>query len=288
MILVTCATGKTGKAITRALVSSGKRVKAMVRKLKSAQTAREMGAADVITADLANKDEVLHAMEGVSAVYYVAPNMDPNERLNGENIISACQSENINHLVFHSVLHTQIEALPHHWERHFVEQSIINSGVPYSILQVGSYMQNMLPMWEKMLESGIHRMAYDTKAPMSLVDLEDVAEVAVNIIDNSNFFNGIFEIAGPSITLLEKAKILTSVLGRKIIAEKQPLVQFLEHGKAIGLNKYTLSMMSKMFPYYDKHGLVGSDKVLGWILGRRPTDFKEFVRRTTELNSYNS
>jgi hypothetical protein len=37
--------------------------------------------------------------------------------------------------------------------------------------------------------------------------------------------------------------------------------------------------MEKMFPYYDEHGLVGSDKILGWILGRPPTDFETFARR---------
>jgi len=254
----------------------------MARQETSKEIAKEMGATEVFIGDLAVKEEVSRAMEGVSSVYYIAPNMDPNERLNGDNVIAACQSNNVSHLVFHSVLHTQIEALPHHWERHFVEQSILNSKVPFTILQVGSYMQNLLPLWSKMLESGTHRMAYDIDAPMSLVDLDDVAEAATKILDNNEYKNGIFELAGPSITLLEKAQILTSVLGRKIIAEKEPLANFLDHGKAIGLNEFTLSTMAKMFPYYDEHGLVGSDKPLEWILGRRPTTFETFVRRTDE------
>ncbi|MEE2655684.1 MAG: NmrA family NAD(P)-binding protein [Pseudomonadota bacterium] len=283
MILVTCATGKTGKAIIKALVSAGRPVRAMARQESSKEIAKEMGATEVFIGDLAIKEDVLRAIEGVSAVYYIAPNMDPNERLNGDNVIAACQSNNVSHLVFHSVLHTQIEALPHHWERHFVEQSILNSKVPFTILQVGSYMQNMIPLWGKMLESGTHRMAYDIDAPMSLVDLDDVAEAATKVLGNNEYKNGIFELAGPSITLLEKSKILTSVLGRNIIAEKESLPNFLEHGKAIGLNEFTLSIMAKMFPYYDEHGLVGSDKPLGWILGRPPTTFEAFVRRIDEF-----
>ena len=283
MILVTCATGKTGIAIVKALVSADRPVRAMARQESSKGIAKEMGATEVFIGDLAIKEDVLRAIEGVSAVYYIAPNMDPNERLNGDNVIAACQSNNVSHLVFHSVLHTQIEALPHHWERHFVEQSILNSKVPFTILQVGSYMQNMIPLWGKMLESGTHRMAYDIDAPMSLVDLDDVAEAATKVLGNNEYKNGIFELAGPSITLLEKSKILTSVLGRNIIAEKESLPNFLEHGKAIGLNEFTLSIMAKMFPYYDEHGLVGSDKPLGWILGRPPTTFEAFVRRIDEF-----
>ena len=200
-------------------------------------------------------------------------------------MIDAAKAHGVARFVFHSVLHTQIEELPHHWERHLVEQDIINSGLPFTILQCGSYMQNMLPGWNKMAETGIHRMAYDIDAPMSLVDLDDVAEAAVKIVTRDggdggdDYANGIFEIAGPAITLGEKATILSRVLGRPIRAEKEPLDEFLAHGRELGFSDYTLATMTKMFPYYDDHGLVGSAKILGWLLGRPPTDFETFARR---------
>ena len=229
MILVTCAAGKTGKAIVEALVKNGKDVRAMVRNDSSLESVKAAGVAEAITGNLAVAEDVLRAADDVDAVYYIAPNMDPNERLNGDNIIAACQSAAVSRLVFHSVLHTQIEALPHHWERHFVEQSILNSKLSFTILQVGSYMQNMLPAWEKMAETGVHRMAYDIDAPMSLVDLDDVSEAAVKILGDDGFANGMFEIAGPVISLSQKAAILSSILGKEIVAEKEPLDAFLDH-----------------------------------------------------------
>ncbi|MBK18157.1 MAG: hypothetical protein CMM52_04885 [Rhodospirillaceae bacterium] len=279
MILVTCAAGKTGKAIVEALRAANQPVRAMVRSTESEEALKTSGITDVIVGDLVHYEDVLEAVTGVDAVYYIAPNMDPNERLNGENIIKACNSAGVSRLVFHSVLHTQIEALPHHWERHFVEQEIMNSNLAFTILQVGSYMQNMLPAWGKMVETGIHRMAYDIDAPMSLVDLGDVAEAAVHVLADDGYINGMFEVAGPVITLTEKAAILSQVLGKEIVAEKENLDEFLDHGRAIGFGDFTLATMAKMFPYYDEHGLVGSDKVLGWILGRSPTDFETFARR---------
>jgi NAD(P)H dehydrogenase (quinone) len=280
MILVTCAAGKTGKAIVEAIVKTGQDVRAMVRSGSSLEGVKAAGVAEAITGDLAVPEDVLRAADGVDVVYYIAPNMDPNERLNGDNIIAACQSTNVSRLVFHSVLHTQLEALPHHWERHFVEQSILNSKLAFTILQVGSYMQNMLPAWSKMAETGVHRMAYDIDAPMSLVDLDDVSEAAVKVLADDGFANGVFEIAGPVISLRQKAEILSSVLGKEIVAEKEPLDGFLDHGRALGFSDFTLLTMAKMFPYYDEHGLVGSDKALGWILDRTPTNFKAFARRT--------
>ena len=280
MILVTCAAGKTGKAIIKALVSNGVTVRAMIRTQTSEQIVKGVGAKEVVIGDLAQVEDVTRAMSGVKSVYYIAPNMDPNERLNGDNVVKACKTTGVSRLIFHSVLHTQIEALPHHWERHFVEQSILNSGVPFTVLQVGSYMQNMLPAWKNMVTSGVHQMAYDVDTPMSLVDLDDVSEAAVKIISDDSYANGIFEIAGKAISLNQKAVILSKVLGKEIVAKKEPLDDFLNHGRALGFDDFTLATMSKMFPYYDKHGLVCSAKSLGWILDRSPTDFEAFVRRT--------
>ena len=104
----------------------------------------------------------------------------------------------------------------------FVEEAIIESGVPFSILQVGSYYQNMLPSWDKMLETGEHGMAYEVEAEMALVDLKDVSEAANRIVNDPGCVNGIFEICGPVITLVQKAAILTRVLGCKIEAKKLP------------------------------------------------------------------
>ena len=281
MILVTCAAGKTGKAIVKALVAEGHAVRAMVRTESSLESVKAAGVREALTGNLAVYEDVVRATKNVNSVYYIAPNMDPNERLNGNNIIAACQSQNVSRFVFHSVLHTQIEALPHHWERHFVEQSILNSNIPFTILQVGSYMQNLLPAWDKMVETGVHRMAYDVDAPMSLVDLDDVSEVATKILADNSYSNGIFEIAGPVISLRQKAAILSEVLGKNVVAEKEGLEDFLSQGKSLGFSKFTLAMMSKMFPYYDDHGLVGSDKALGWILGRLPTNFETFAKRIT-------
>ena len=280
MILVTCAAGKTGIAIVGALVAAGHQVRAMVKTKSSLEGVKKTGVKEALVGDLAEIEDVLRATENIEFVYYIAPNMDPNEQLNGKNMITACQIQKVSRLVFHSVLHTQIEALPHHWERHFVEQSILNAKIPFTILQVGSYMQNMLPAWGQMVKTGIHRMAYDVDAPMSLVDLDDVSEAAVKVLTDDSYTNGIFEIAGPIISLKQKALILSEVLKIEVSAEKEALEDFLKHAQSLGFSDFTLSMMSKMFPYYDENGLVGCDKTLGWILGRSPTSFETFARRT--------
>ncbi|MPY71398.1 MAG: NAD(P)H-binding protein [Alphaproteobacteria bacterium] len=278
MILVTCPGGKTGRAAIAALAAAGRPVRALVRREAAAEAALRDGAAETAAGDLADAAALMRAAKGCAAIYYIAPNMDPRERALGDNVIAAAKGAGAR-LVFHSVLHPQLEALPHHWQRHFVEQAIIESGVPFTILQPGSYMQNMLPGWAATVESGVHRMAYDVDAPMSLVDLDDIAAAAVRVLTDERFAHGIYELAGPAITLAEKAAVLTRVLGRDIRAEKQEMDAFLKIAAGHGASDYAQLCMARMMPHYDAHGLVGSPAVLGWLLGRPPTDFETFARR---------
>jgi uncharacterized protein YbjT (DUF2867 family) len=114
---------------------------------------------------------------------------------------------------------------------------------------------------------------------MSLVDLEDVSEAALKITNDPGCTNGIFEICGPVITLSEKAVILSDVLGQKIEAKKLPADDAVAHAAHMGVGPYGQDCMRKMFAHYDDHGLVGSSRVLEWILGRPPSDFRSFAER---------
>jgi uncharacterized protein YbjT (DUF2867 family) len=279
MILVTSAGGKTGRAMIQAFSAADRNVRALVRRDAAVDEMRDIGAVETIVADLSDRDALTRAMEGIGAVYYIAPNMSENEKIHGANMIAAAEAVGIDRFVFHSVLHTNVQALAHHWARLAVEEALIESNLAFTILQVSSYMQNMLPGWARMVETGVHAMAYDVAAPMSLVDLEDVAEAALRVIDDDGYAKGIFEIAGPVITLREKADILTRVLGRDIRAEKLPAQTAIDHARHAGVGEFGLDSMARMFAHYDDHGLVGSQKTLGWVLGRAPTDFETFARR---------
>ena len=279
MILLTSAGGKTGRAMISTFAAAGEKVRAVMRRDDADAELMSLGAVEVVHADLMDAAAMADAAKGCRAIYYICPNMTEQEQTLGENIIAAAKAAEVDRLVFHSVLHTQVQALQHHWNRLFVEEAILESGVPYSILQVGSYYQNMLPGWAKMKETGIHAMAYEVEAPMSLVDLGDVADAAVKVLNDPGCANGIFEICGPIITLTEKAEILSDVLGQPIEARRLPADDAVAHAAHMGVGEFGQDCMRRMFAHYDIHGLVGSARVLEWIIGRPPVDFETFARK---------
>ena len=130
MILITGAAGKTGKAILRALTKRGQLVKALVFRAEQVQEVEGLGAKDVLVGDMRSQDILEKAMQGVNSVYHICPNVHPDETTIGEKIIDAALANKITHFVYHSVLHPQIEAMPHHWRKMGVEEALLESGLP--------------------------------------------------------------------------------------------------------------------------------------------------------------
>ena len=113
---MTCAGGKTGRAIISHLARSGEKVRAIVKRPNSLDNIGELGAVDLIACDLSDREGLERAFQGLEQLYYIAPNMHPDEYSFGVNVLRSCIKCSIKKIVFHSMLHTQIQALPHHFE----------------------------------------------------------------------------------------------------------------------------------------------------------------------------
>ena len=102
-------------------------------------------------------------MKGVRAVYHIPPNVHPREVEIGDIVISCSTGNGVEHFVYHSVLHPQIEAMPHHWLKLRVEERLIASGLPFTILQPTAYMQNITSQLERIKERGIYQVPYPVR-----------------------------------------------------------------------------------------------------------------------------
>jgi uncharacterized protein YbjT (DUF2867 family) len=281
MILVTGAAGKTGRGIIRALAHRGEAVRALVHRREQTRLVEQAGARQVVVGDMRTQTTVDQATQGVRAVYHICPNVSPDEVVLGETAITAAQRAEVKHFVYHSVLHPQVEAMPHHWQKLRVEERLFGSGLPYTILQPAAYMQNVLAHCDRILEQGTYSVPYAVETRLGMVDLEDVAEAAAVVLTEPGHVGATYELVGEeAISQIEVATILSQQLGRPVYAESVPLDAWEQQARASGLRDYQVETLVKMFRYYERYGFWGNRRVLGWLLGRPPTTFAAFVERS--------
>ena len=283
MILVTGAAGKTGRAVLRALAGRREPVRALIHRPDQASSLQGLGVHETVVGDLLDRAGMRRAVDGVRAIYHMAPNVSPDEISMGRAVIVAAQSADVERLVFHSVLHPHIEAMPHHWQKARVEELLFASGLPFTILQPTTYMQNVAAAWDQILTQGRYPVPYSPKTRLSLVDLEDVAQAAVRVLTEPGHTGATIELVGtPGMSPGDIAELLSAELDRRVTVEVVPLNEWERRARASGLGEYQVSALTRMFDYYEKHGLTGSPQALSGVLGRQPTSFPVFVRRVIQ------
>ena len=258
-------------------------VRALVYREEQVHLVKSSGATDVLVGDMRSNNTLERAVEGVERVYHICPNVSPDEFQLGKTIVASAVSAKVGHFVFHSVLHPQVESMPHHWMKMRVEEALLGSGLKFSILQPAPYMQNLQGQLNDILERGVYSVPYSVNAPMSLVDLEDVAEAAANVLTNPAHVGASYELVGPEIlTPNQMAKILSHHLSQVVHAAQISLEMWRQQAQTAGVGGYQLETLEKMFAYYDRNGLWGNPLALKTLLGRQPTSFSEYVERTIQ------
>ena len=280
MILVTGAAGKTGKAVVKALAGEGASVRALIRSPEHADTLMALGAAEVALGSFTDPAALARAAAGAQAIYHICPNVSPEEVAYARAVVAAAKAQGVTRFVYHSVLHPQIEAMPHHWAKLRTEEMLFASGFDLTILQPTAYMQNIVGAWRGVTENGVFRVPYPVETRLSLVDLEDVAEAAALVLTQDGHAGATYELAGTApLSQLEVASAIGAALRRDVRAEAESITAWQARTRAAGMGDYERATLAAMFRYYAAHGLVGNDKTLRWLLGRAPTDLAGFLGR---------
>ena len=212
-VLVIGATGKTGRAVTRALASREVDVRAAVRSTEAGKRAYAAGARSISVVDLESGVGLDEALAGVDAVYHLAPNVHPDEVGIAERVAAAAERAGLSRFVFHSVLHPDDASMPHHLRKAEAERVIRDHLPGVTVLRPAAYHQNLVDA----AVSGRLTVPYSLDAPFTNVDLADVAEVAATVLTRIGHEGLTYDLAGPEVlSVRDLARVATDVLGRPV------------------------------------------------------------------------
>jgi NAD(P)H dehydrogenase (quinone) len=219
--------GKTGRAVSAALGRQGVR-------------AVPLGRADW--------DHLSATMAGCDAAYLIAPNMHPDEPTYVEQELEAMRTGGVGRVVYHSVASPYAPGMPHHLGKARAEDLVRRSGLAWTILQPGPYLQNVDL-------SGTVRVPYDVDAQFGFVDLQEVAEAAAVVLLDSGHAGATYELATRLATVAELA------------AEAGVRAERVDGWSGEGLDQHERAWLRSMFDYYDRHGLPVGTLPLRALLG---------------------
>ena len=282
MILVTAAHGNQGKLLVPKLVAAGLEVRAAVRTEASAARLRAAGVADVVVGDISDPRVLRSAMRGVRKVYHVGPTLHPREREMGIAVVDAARAEGVEHVVLSSVLHAIVTDLVQHEIKRDVEEHLLASDLEFTILQPANY---MLPLkLRPAFERGVFELSWALARRQSLVDLDDVTDVAVMALtDSARHAAATYELVSPGrYTAFELGAVISTVVGRSIAvaeidADTYARAWLGDRDPAEATHQ--LAVLRSISSRYSAHDFLGNPNVLTWLLGREPTSFEQFVRR---------
>jgi uncharacterized protein YbjT (DUF2867 family) len=200
----------------------------------------------------------------------------------GIGLVDAAKASGVEHFVFSSVLHAITTDLVQHEIKRDIEEHLLSSDLDFTILQPSNY---MLPLKLKpVFERGVFELSWSLERTQSLVDLEDVTDVARLVLSASQrHFGATYELVGPGrFTAHQLGAIISRVLERPIPVTEIDADTYLTawlNGADPTDAPHQVRVMRAISARYSSNDFVGNPNVLTWLLGRPPRTFEEFVCR---------
>lgn len=203
----------------------------------------------------------------------------------GCSVIECARASGVQRITYHSVVHPHTPDVSFHFEKCRVQIALLESGLPYTLLQATNYMQNLRWVWPQVLRTGEFPMPYSAEQPVTWVDLEDLAEATARVVAEPGHACATYELVGTApLPRTELAAILSRVLGRPVRA-----VRLDPDGAFERLARFTPEEQARvrtMYRHYDRCGFrAGHPRMLGLLLGREPTSYEAFARRFVREHS---
>jgi len=286
-ILVTGATGKTGRVVVAELLKAGYPVRAMVRREDSRAGQLKAQGAEIAVAEMADVERIAAALQGVQRAYYCPP-FDPYMVQGALAFAVAATESRLEHIVGL----TQWLASPSHpslmTRQHWLVDRLFSMtpGITHTIVRPGFFADNYLAVMRLAAQLGVFPWIYgdSRNAPPSS---EDIARVAVAaLMDPARHAGKAYRPTGPELLGgQEMADAIGRAVGRSVKAVPTPTGMFLKGMRASG---FPIDLISGVRYYADDHkrgafeiGAPTTD-VLD-VTGRAPESFETIARRYAAL-----
>ena len=274
-IVVTGATGTVGSKVVEQLAAAGATVRAAVR--DPGKVAPRDGV-ETVAFDMTAPDSVARAVQDADHLLLLtafAPDMVAWSRA----VVDAAREAGVEHIVRLSVMgagpQASISLTRWHTE---AEQYLEQSGVGFTHLRPNSFMQNYITFCAQTINSQGTVFLPHGDGKMSVIDVEDVAAVAVKALLEPGHMGKAYDLTGPAaLDNHEMAATLSGVLGRDIHYMDIPDMMVEMGLKSMGTPEVIIGALGELSAVNRESRLAEVTDDVGQLLGRPPRSFEEFA-----------
>ncbi|SHF10957.1 Uncharacterized conserved protein YbjT, contains NAD(P)-binding and DUF2867 domains [Arenibacter palladensis] len=269
-ILVIGGTGKTGRKVVDRLIKAGHKVRIGSR---SASPAFDWEQPETWSESLLGMDKVYITFQPDLAV--------PGALEAIEELIRKAKQSGVKKIVLLSGKGER--------EAELCEQVVIHSGLDYTIVRASWFNQNFSESFflEPILEGFVALPQADVKVPY--VDTDDIADVAVAALLNEKHNGQIYQLTGPrQLTFKEVIREIAEATGREIAFTPIALSAYTQVMKQQGVPADFVWLIEYLFT--EVLGNPDNAEIthdIEKVLGRKPKDFSEYVKETTDTGIWN-
>ena len=274
-ILVTGATGNTGRPLVEALVRAGAPVRAMVR--DQASQSKLPDGVQVAVADFEEPASLAAALDGVRQAYLVTPSSEQAEAQQ-KRFADLAAAAGVRHLVVLSQL-AAAEDSPVRFLRYHavVERHVRDLGIGYTFLRPNLFFQGLLALAKPIAAEG-RFFAPIGDAPVSAVDVRDIADVAAATLTQAGHEGATYTLTGPAaVTHAEMATALSAALGREITFTDVPPEAFAESLHGV-LPPWQVEGLLEDYAHYRRGEAAMVSTAVAEVTGHPAIGFAQFAR----------
>ncbi len=279
-VLITGATGDTGRAAVRESLALGLEVRAMVRRHDARSEALAALGAEIVIGDLLEIDTVVSAMTGVDAAYFVWP-VQPGLITAVVNFAQAAKETGVGTIVNLSQRSADRTSTSNSCRDSYIAEQVFNwSGVPVIHLRPTYFLEWLLYPWQlPYLQKGILRMPVG-KGRHSPIAADDQGRAIAALLKNPEPHIGTtIPLSGPvEMDHEQMAAELTEALGRTIVFQDLPIDEYTASLTEMGVPPYIVQHLGGAMLDYQHGHMAGADNNVETLTGRRSMTVGEFAR----------
>ena len=278
MIVITGATGNLGQHVIARLLASvpASHIIAAVRNPARAQELAAKGV-QVRQADYNDGASLDAAFQGATKILLISSSEVGQRAQQHQNVIDAARRAGVALLAYTSVLRADTSPLGLAAEHVITEAAIRASGLPYSLLRNGWYLENHTEHLAPVLEHGVVLGAAHDGRFSSAARLDYAAAAAAVLTADKP--QAVYELAGDhGFTLAEYAAEVARQSGKAIVYKDLPQADFKAALVGVGVPEGFADLLADSDAGAAKGGLEDGGKQLSALIGRPTTSLFDAVK----------